>query len=196
MRARRRPIIPQKALKAGEGGSLDFFSRESWRLREEGREPVGCSMGGNSMSTVGRSWLLKISEGCIHWDFIFPTLMAPRNPDHKRKPFQIHFLPWGRKIIVAACHRVNPSIALYAVHYHSPLPRVSALPPLAGWLAARLVRDPRIQISRNGGATKIQISRNGVAAESRFRGMDAEYRNYRGLGTAHPRPLSQRYSTF
>ena len=38
-------------------------------------------------STGGKSWLLKMSEGCIHWDFIFLALGTPINAHHKREPF-------------------------------------------------------------------------------------------------------------
>ena len=65
--------------------------------------------------------LLKISLGCMRWDFIFLALETSINAHHKREPFEIHFLPWGKKNNRGGVPLVNQSIALYvwsALHYH------------------------------------------------------------------------------
>ena len=111
--------------------------------------------------------LLKISLGCIHWDFIFLALEPPINAHHKREPFEIDFLPWGKKNNRGGVPLVNRSIALYVwcvvctttnpqsttTVYRGALPRVHcplSSPP--GWLA----RNPRFRGMRE--APKIQNS--------------------------------------
>ena len=150
------------------------------------------SMGGNSGS-------LKITVECIHWDFIFLALEPPINTHHKREPFEIHFLPWGRKIIVAACHRVNQSIGCMSalprctrMHYHRASPRVPRAlvndqlrcmrctnPQHCPGCTARALPSLAGRQAGWPGTPESRFRGMGVGPKSRFRGMrrHPEYRN-------------------